>query len=287
MLASIGVIDTGSITFSHWGWIKRLTCNNGAGGCEKVLNSAWGFILGQPLSLFGFLAYSAILTGGIISFVLSNKNSISIIKWNQRFLFLVSCAMAVFSLLLMNLLIFKIKIFCFFCMLSAILSITLLFINSIMLPREEYDQLIFVTVLMSLTLGTIGLLWVFSADFGQKNFAIEPIGKPPIVRSVSDPSKISLARFLTNSGTKMYSMYWCPHCHEQKELFGKEASSNLNIIECASDGKNSKKDICKENKVNRFPSWEIKNDADSLTDSGVKSLNELADLSGYNKTFPF
>ncbi len=56
VLATIGMIDTGSITANRWGWIGSLSCPGGSDGCDKVLGSAWGTLLGQPLSLFGFLA---------------------------------------------------------------------------------------------------------------------------------------------------------------------------------------------------------------------------------------
>ena len=61
VLATIGMIDTGSITAKRWGWIGSLSCPGGSDGCDKVLGSAWGTLLGQPLSLFGFLAYGAVL----------------------------------------------------------------------------------------------------------------------------------------------------------------------------------------------------------------------------------
>ena len=60
-LATIGAIDTASITLERWGVIGELACPGGADGCDKVLNSAWGTVLGQPLALFGFLAYLALV----------------------------------------------------------------------------------------------------------------------------------------------------------------------------------------------------------------------------------
>jgi glutaredoxin len=75
----------------------------------------------------------------------------------------------------------------------------------------------------------------------------------------------------------MYSAYWCPHCHEQKELFGKEASQQLQVVECAADGQNNQADLCRSKGLEGFPSWEINGEIDS----GVKSLDTLADLSGY------
>ena len=75
----------------------------------------------------------------------------------------------------------------------------------------------------------------------------------------------------------MYSAYWCPHCHEQKELFGKDAAAKLEVIECATDGNNSQASLCQSKAIEGFPSWEI----NGQIDSGVKSLPKLADLSGY------
>ena len=76
----------------------------------------------------------------------------------------------------------------------------------------------------------------------------------------------------------MYSAYWCPHCHDQKELFGLEASKELNVIECAKDGLNSQSNLCDRKGINSYPSWEINGEINE----GVKSLEELFILSNYN-----
>ena len=47
VLATIGALDTGSITLKRWGLLGPLTCPGGAGGCDKVLNSPWGSLFGQ------------------------------------------------------------------------------------------------------------------------------------------------------------------------------------------------------------------------------------------------
>ena len=81
----------------------------------------------------------------------------------------------------------------------------------------------------------------------------------------------------------MYNAYWCPHCHDQKEMFGKEASKKLNLVECAKDGFNNKRELCEAKGITGFPSWEI----NGSIDSGVKSLEELAELSNYKDSKDF
>ena len=100
---------------------------------------------------------------------------------------------------------------------------------------------------------------------------------PPEVITKSNYKSIELAKHLNSTGAIMYSAYWCPHCHDQKELFGKEAVSELVIIECAIDGKNNKNELCQKKGITGYPSWEI----NGTIDSGVKTLEELAELSGY------
>ena len=51
----------------------------------------------------------------------------------------------------------------------------------------------------------------------------------------------------------MYNAYWCPHCHDQKEMFGKEATEKLNLVECAKDGFNNKRDLCEAKGITGFP----------------------------------
>ena len=60
-------------------------------------------------------------------------------------------------------------------------------------------------------------------------------------------------------------------------MFGKKATEQLKVVECAPDGRNNQADLCKSKGLTGFPSWEI----NGQIDSGVKPLSELADLSGY------
>ena len=101
VLATIGVIDTGSITLSKWGWIGDLSCSStglfGCNGCEKVLSSAWGSLLGQPLALFGLLGYGAVLLMAVVPLVLQGDLRVSLGQKSWWGLFLLSTGMAVFS----------------------------------------------------------------------------------------------------------------------------------------------------------------------------------------------
>jgi len=274
VLATIGVIDTGSITLNRWGVIGALSCPGGAEGCDKVLNSPWGSVFGQPLSLFGFLAYGAVLVMAVLPLLLKGEARTTINGLSWWGLFLLSAGMAVFSLVLVGVMAFQIKAFCTFCLMSAAISLALFVLSLIGGEWEDTGALFFRGVLTVLAVGLIGLGWATSMNRPE---ATTGPGMPIPVTSASTPATIALADHLTATGAVMYSAYWCPHCHDQKQLFGKEASAKLKIIECAPDGRNSQAALCASKNIQGFPTWEIK----GQLDSGQKTLFQLAALSGY------
>ena len=280
VLATVGVIDTGSITLKRWGVLGNLSCPMGADGCDKVLNSAWGTLFGNiPLSLFGLLAYGSVLLLALLPLLpglQENKADLSRRTWWG--LFSASLGMAVFSGVLLGVMVLKIQAFCFFCVLSAVLSLLLFVLSVVGGGWDDPGQLLFRGILLALAVLMGGLIWASVVDPDRPEAPVTGQGVAPAVTGISSPAAMDLADHLTASGAVMYSAYWCPHCHEQKELFGKQASDQLQVVECAPDGRDNQADLCKSKGLTGFPSWEINGEIDS----GVKPLSELADLSGYS-----
>lgn len=84
----------------------------------------------------------------------------------------------------------------------------------------------------------------------------------------------ALAQCLTEKGVKFYGASWCPHCKDQKELFG-GAVSQLPYVECAAG--NGQSELCTKAGVEGYPTW-INAKGEKLT--GVQSFEQLADFSG-------
>ncbi len=60
------------------------------------------------------------------------------------------------------------------------------------------------------------------------------------------------AQCLTEQGAQMYGASWCPHCLDQKELFG-SAFRHIDYIECSSSGQSGTLDLCPE--ITSVPQW--------------------------------
>jgi hypothetical protein len=65
-----------------------------------------------------------------------------------------------------------------------------------------------------------------------------------------------LAKCLAAKQTKMYGLYWCPHCIEQKEMFGK-SFQYVPYVECAIKGSHDLAPACAAAGVKLFPSWQF------------------------------
>ena len=82
----------------------------------------------------------------------------------------------------------------------------------------------------------------------------------PVVTTTSPDGAFDLAARLRDSGAKMYGAFWCTHCFEQKEVFGREAQAALPYVECYPDGYKgaaSISQLCVDADIQGFPTWVI------------------------------
>jgi hypothetical protein len=84
------------------------------------------------------------------------------------------------------------------------------------------------------------------------------------------------AQCLAAKQAKMYGLYWCPHCAEQKEMFGK-AFRYVPYVECAIKGSHELAPACSAAKVKLFPSWQF---GTNPPVEGVFPMQELSDKTG-------
>ena len=96
-------------------------------------------------------------------------------------------------------------------------------------------------------------------------------------RYYKDHKYDSFARCLASKNAKMYGLYWCPHCADQKEMFG-ASFRNVPYVECAMKDKPGElAPACKAAGVKLFPSWQF---AGEQAREGVLSLGALSDKTG-------
>jgi len=84
------------------------------------------------------------------------------------------------------------------------------------------------------------------------------------------------AQCLTEKQVKMYGLYWCTHCAEQKEMFG-ASFMHVTYIECGIKGSRDEEPACKQAGVKNFPTWQF---SDGSKKEGTQPLQALSELSG-------
>ena len=82
----------------------------------------------------------------------------------------------------------------------------------------------------------------------------------------------AFATCLKDKGALFYGAFWCPHCQNQKKLFGASASL-LPYVECSTPDGQHQNDVCNQKGVQGYPTW-VFSDNSRLT--GEVDLQTLA-----------
>ena len=98
-----------------------------------------------------------------------------------------------------------------------------------------------------------------------------------VPRSTRAANKLDVyAKCLTAKKAKMYGLFWCPHCSEQKDMFG-SAFQYINYVECGVPGTHQETEECKSAGIKHFPTWEF---ANASRQEGVLQLDALSKQTG-------
>ena len=256
-LAAAGVVISAYLTWLKWAGTTAAFCLSGS-GCDIVQASQYAMLLGVPTALWGALLYGAI---GVLAVMGLGPR-----RW--RWAFYLAAGGAGFSIYLTALSVLVIHATCAYCLASTGLMVAILAVlwwRRAALPGQRGR-------IGGLVAG--GLTAAVLVPFGAAFIFAMPSG-------VAGGSELALARHLRATGAVMYGAYWCPHCQEQKALFG-DAARELPYVECDPSGVNGRPDLCEKAGVKAFPTWVV----GGQRFEGVQSIGALADASKFQPAKP-
>lgn len=271
IIASLGMIETGFLTLAKWLGRGDIVCPTE--GCHSVLDSRYGTLFGQPLTLYGFLAYFTvtvlIFTPSLYQQLQSKKLSVT---WEDNLWFgllIVTGIMTFTSGYLMYIMVGELQATCYYCIASALFSLSLFLLTLFGTIWEDIGQVIFTTFL-------VGIITVVSLTgvYAESSSPEISLGVAPEITTVSSAESIMTAQELKAIGAKIYTAYTCPHCHQQKEILGKEAFALIENIECHPNGVNAQPEKCSRAGIKGVPTWEIQ----GKFYEGIQSLEDLRNI---------
>lgn len=286
-IGGIGFLETSYLTYLKLTDSEAfcpVVVGGGGGSCSDILNSHYANVFGVPLPLIGMAAYGFVATLGLQ--LATNKFSFGINESNARLLLLSTTAsMAAASSYFLYILTTAFSgSSCTYCLLSVLLSFTLFFITVKDLGlQESYKQLGLQLIISSLVILTLSASYTNSNSASSSLAGMELPYYGTEITTSSTPFALSLAKHLHSIGAKMYGAFWCSHCLEQKEMFGREAAKQLDYVECFPEGyRTGTKMIkaCIDAKIEGFPTWVI----NGQVLSGQQELSDLAQISGYSES---
>ncbi|KAK1304914.1 hypothetical protein QJS10_CPB11g02082 [Acorus calamus] len=283
-IGALGFLETGYLSYLKLTGAEAFcpAGGGGAGGCGDVLNSDYAVIFGIPLPVFGLVAYGLVASLGLqmarqdLPFGLGRNegravllaSTTSMATASAYFLYLLSTEFAGTS--------------CPYCLFSAFLSFSLFFIMLKDFSLQEIQKS--AGIQLSVVAIVIAALSNSYANVPPQSTNINDIDLQPYkteITTQSSPFAIALAKHLNSIGAKMYGAFWCSHCIEQKQMFGREAVKLLDYVECFPDGAGKGRKMTKECTaagLEGFPTWLIK---DQVL-SGEQDLQALAQASGFD-----
>jgi len=119
-----------------------------------------------------------------------------------------------------------------------------------------------------LTVALLGIIWIVAGGGTAslaRGMAAIGFGPPPA----------NLGPFvscLKDKGVTFYGAFWCPHCEDQKAMFGTSAGQ-LPYVECSTPDGANQLQVCKDKNIKGYPTWEF---ADGSRQSGEVPLKELS-----------
>uniref|UniRef100_A0A1J3JE63 Thiol-disulfide oxidoreductase LTO1 n=1 Tax=Noccaea caerulescens TaxID=107243 RepID=A0A1J3JE63_NOCCA len=280
-IGGIGMLDTAYLNY------LKLTgsdafCPVGGGTCGDVLNSDYAVVFGVPLPVIGFVMYGLVTA---LSAQLGEGNlPFGISKTDGRFaLFATTTAMASASAYFLYILSTKLSgSSCPYCLVSAFLSFTLFFLCFKDVKLQEIQQVVGLQICLAIiVVASLTASYSTAQPISSRSGDIELPYYSTEITTSSSPYAIALAKHLNSIGAKMYGAFWCSHCLEQKQMFGREAAKLLNYVECFPQGYKKGTKIfkaCSEAGIEGFPTWII----NGQVLSGEVELAELADMSGFS-----
>lgn len=237
-LSSLGIVLTGYLSWTVFSGGAVRGCSAG-GGCDIVLTSRWATLLGLPTAFWGLLAYIGLAA---TAFVRRADRHWSY-AWTAAFFGV--C----YSLYLTVVSLAVLKAACPYCLASLGLMTATLALVVWQRPSEMAHR-----SWVSLAAGRSALaaLVILLLHANYSYVAPQPAPTGP-----EDPMIRALAEHLTDEGALFYGASWCPHCQDQKRLFGASAS-RLPYIECSTGGRDAPQSpLCSNAGIQSYPTWII------------------------------
>jgi hypothetical protein len=96
-----------------------------------------------------------------------------------------------------------------------------------------------------------------------------------LIMTPGKPGKLdAFATCIKESGAIFYGAFWCPHCQNQKALFGSSAKL-LPYVECSTPDGRGQLPLCTDAGVTSYPTWKF---GTSTIETGELSLERLSEL---------
>lgn len=248
--AAAGLLLAGYLAATSWAGTGPAACAPGS-DCDLVQESRYAWLLGIPIAAYGAAVYAGLV---LVAAAVASRRLHGLLA-----LGLSGVGLAV-SLYLTAVSVFELGATCLWCLTSLALVATCFGVAVVRRPDPASgDRAFLAGSAAAAAVVVAGLHLHYQGVFS-------PTAGP------EDPRLRALAVHLSESGARFYGASWCPHCNQQKELFGASAD-RLPYVECSPGGRGTPQaPACRDAGIRAYPTWTL----DGERHRGLLSPVELA-----------
>ena len=81
------------------------------------------------------------------------------------------------------------------------------------------------------------------------------------------------AQCLKDKGATFYGAFWCPHCQNQKAMFGK-SKDLLPYVECSTPDQRGQTQVCIDKGIKTYPTWYFPDMSSTTGETSLQTLSE-------------
>ena len=236
VLSILGMALSGYLSLTAFNGESVKGCAVGS-ACDIVLSSQWARTLGMPTAFWGFLTYTALAA---IAFVKRQDRHWQLAWTVSLFGLLFSAYLTTISMTVLH-------AACPYCLTSLGLMTAIFALVTWQRPSSmtRFSWGPWLTRTAPVAVALIGLLHLnYTGVLGEARLPEDPVAR-------------ALAEHLTRVDAKFYGAQWCPHCQQQKALFG-AAAKRLPYIECSPQGQSAPQaQVCVDEDIKSYPTWII------------------------------
>src|SRR3989344_4081507 len=124
----------------------------------------------------------------------------------------------------------------------------------------DKQTILIITIIVVAVAAVGALLYFFDADIAtsgdrvEGSLTLQELADKTGCQAPESGPLDDFTQCIKDKGALFYGAFWCPHCEDQKKLFG-DAAQYLPYVECSTPDSKGQLAVCASQCIKVYPTW--------------------------------